>query len=409
MSRVTRVLAPIAVVGLAIGVAVILVKTASRPQRASKPPKPALVEVVEARIGDERAAVVAMGTIVASRSVTLRPEVTGRVVEQSASLVPGGRVKKGETLLRIDARHYQLAAQQAESNVQRSQFEMKVEEGRKQIAAREWKLVGDAAKTTDAGKALALREPHMESVEAALASSKSALERAKLDVSRTVLRAPFNAMITDEAVDVGQLVGPTNNLATLVGTDTFWVQVSVPMTTLPWIDVPGVSAEEGSSARIVQDIGATPIEREGRVVRLLGDLDPKGRMARLLVEIDDPLGLERERDGGLPLLLGAYVRVDIEGKTLENVVVVPRRAVREDGTVWIATKENQLLMQPVHVAWRGRDDVYVDRGLSPGDRVIVSRLVTPVPGMKIRTAGDAEERTPRTAEGPKPKSDEAIR
>ncbi len=407
-SSSTPVYAPIAVLLVAAGVAFVLVKTASRPERTKRPPKPALVEVSEARLKERSTSVTAMGTIVPAQQIQLRPEVQGRITKHADALVPGGIVKKGDVLVRIDAREYALAVQQAEAALLRSETDMKMEVGRKAVASREWKLVGDPAKSTESGRALALREPQLESAKAAVASAQSSLERAQLNVDRTVVRAPFNAMINEEAVEVGQLVGPTTNLATLVGTDKFWVQVSVPVAELAWIDVPGVRGGEGARASIVQEIGKTPVVREGRVIRLLGELDPKGRMARLLVEVDDPLGLEKGDDSGLPLLLGAYVRVEIAGRSIDRVAELPRRAIRDGDAVWLAANDNTLRIQPVHVAWRGREVVYIDRGLNDGDRVIVSRLATPIAGMKIRT-GDEPDEAPDgkpsakkpTAEGPK--------
>ncbi len=399
-SSSTPVYAPIAVILLALGAAFVLVKTSSRPQRTKRPPKPALVEVIDVVMKDRATTVSAMGTIVPAQMVQLRPEVQGRIVRHADALVPGGVVKKGDTLVRIDAREYQLALDQARAAVLQNETQLKIEEGRREVASREWKLVGDPSKSTQTGRSLALREPQLASAKAAVASAKSSVERAQLNVDRTTVRAPFNAMVKEETVEVGQLVGPTSNLATLVGTDTFWVQVSVPVAELRWIDIPGVGGGEGARASVVQEVGKTAVEREGRVLRLLGELDPKGRMARLLVEVKDPLGLEKADEDDLPLLLGAYVRVDIEGRTLPRVAELPRRALRDGNAVWIAAPDDTLRIQDVRVSWRGRDVVFVDRGVSANDRVIVSRLATPIVGMAIRT-GDSEDRAePPTAARP---------
>ncbi|MEQ9502910.1 MAG: efflux RND transporter periplasmic adaptor subunit [Deltaproteobacteria bacterium] len=399
-SSSTPVYAPIAVILFALGAAFVLVKTSSRPQRTKRPPKPALVEVIDVAMKDRATTVSAMGTIVPAQMIQLRPEVQGRVVRHADALVPGGVVKKGDTLVRIDAREYQLALDQARSAVLQNETQLKLEEGRREVASREWKLVGDPSKSTATGRSLALREPQLASAKAAVASAKSSVERAQLNVDRTTVRAPFNAMVKEEAVEVGQLVGPTTNLATLVGTDSFWVQVSVPVAELRWIDVPGVGGGEGARASIVQEVGKTPVERQGRVIRLLGELDPKGRMARLLVEVKDPLGLETKAEDNLPLLLGAYVRVDIEGRTLPRVAELPRRALRDGNAVWIAAPDDTLRIQDVHVSWRGRDVVFVDRGLNANDRVIASRLAMPIVGMAIRTSDSEDKAEPPTAARP---------
>jgi multidrug efflux pump subunit AcrA (membrane-fusion protein) len=238
------------------------------------------------------------------------------------------------------------------------------------------------------------------------------VQRAHLSLSRTTLVAPFNAFVQMERVDLGQLVGPQSQLATLVGTDTFWVQVSIPLDKLPYVKLPqGDNA--GSHARVWIDTGQGRIEREGRVIRLLGDLDPVGRMARLVVEVQDPFGLKPktssaesglakptdEMDAGsptpsaLPLLLGSFVHVDIEGKRLDQVVEIPRRALRSDNTVWLLNSKDELTIKSVRVVWSTSRSTIIRGSLATGDRVIVSRLGGAVSGMKLRVMAPAPATT----------------
>lgn len=387
MKRVLRALSPLLIVMVAVGVAVALFKTRPQPKRTRKEALPPLVEVTSIRPSQERVRVVAMGSVVPAEEVELRAEVSGRIVALSKNLVPGGRVKKGEVLVRIDPRQYDLMLREKEAAVERAEVDLALEKGRQRVAHREWKLIGKSG--TEEGKALALRGPQLKSAEAALAAAKSSLERAQLDVERTTIRAPFNAVVKDEMVDRGQLVTPQSKLGSLVGTDRFWVQVSVPVSQLAWLSIPGTNATEGSKAEVIQDLGGgRNVRRTGRVVRLLGDLDPKGRMARILVEIEDPLGLATEEppEDHMPLLVGAYVRVQMEGRTLDRVFAVKRAALRGENQLWIADEEDTLRIREVEVAWRGRDRVYLSAGVEPGERLITSRLATPVEGMKLRVA-----------------------
>jgi hypothetical protein len=246
------------------------------------------------------------------------------------------------------------------------------------------------------------REPQLATTKTNVESAESARQRATLAVSKTVLVAPFNAMVQSESVDVGQLVAPQSTLARLVGTDALWVQVSVPVSQLGALAVPGFNAAtgEGSHAEVIQDVGSESVERRGRVIRLYGDLDPMGKMARVLVEIEDPLGLhpEKEKDGaapagnGLPLLMGAYVEVSLQGRAAVGVFEVPRVALRDGDTVYLYGKDDRLEARNVHVLWRRQDTVLVDKGLREGDEIVVSRVASTVPGVKLRRApaGDSE-------------------
>ena len=162
------------------------------------------------------------------------------------------------------------------------------------------------------------------------------------------------------------------------------MQVSVPVESLQWIRAAqsGETSAEGSPAKIIHDTGALLIEREGRVVRLLGDLETGTRTARVLVAIDDPLG--QSQLDSLPLLLGAYVRVEIEGPEIGDVFVLPRAAIREGDRIWLMGEDDTLVMRDLRILRSRPDDtVLVRDSLQEGDRIIISRIGTPLPGMRL--------------------------
>ncbi|MBL6975163.1 MAG: efflux RND transporter periplasmic adaptor subunit [Deltaproteobacteria bacterium] len=395
MTRVVaRIVLPILVLAVGVAAMMILIKTRPEPGRQETAKSRTWVTVVSPEASQRSAVVQGMGTVTASRTVMVMPEVAGRVVEVHPELVPGGRVKAGEIIARVDDRDYRIAIEQQKANLARAQFELKVESGRGTIAKKEWGLLEEGVATTEQGRGLALRKPHMETAKAAVAAAKSGLDLVRLNLDRCSLRAPFNALVLKESVEVGQLIGPQSMVATLVGTDQYWVQVSVSVDELEWIDIPGLNAEQGATARIIDPTAKEGRgERQGRVVRLLGDLDPVGRMARLLVAVDDPLGTGEGRPG-LPLLLGSYVQVEIEGMTKDAVFQLPRKALRDGDLVWIMDGSDKLDIRPVQVWRRMGDRVFVTEGLEVGDRVVTSRLATPIKGLDLRTGTDDVKANP---------------
>jgi RND family efflux transporter MFP subunit len=304
--------------------------------------------------------------------------------------------------VRIDPRDYQIAVEQRAADLNRTRLEQQVEGTRAEVAQREWQLFNDGNREfTPEGRALALREPQLENAEVSVRAANSAVRRAQLDLRRTTLTAPFNAFVQAEAVDVGQVVGPNSQLATLVGTDAFWIRVSVPVAHLAHVKVPGFNSTEGSRAVITQRVGEELVRRNGRVVRLFGDLDPAGQMARLLVEVTDPFGFGEDSETSLPLLLGAYVTIDVEATPVRAAIQVPRYALREGDRAFVVDRDNQLEVRDVVVAWRMEDSVLVTEGLLPGDRVITSRLAQPVSGMALRVdPGAAPTGEPRAEARP---------
>ncbi|MFN3197190.1 MAG: efflux RND transporter periplasmic adaptor subunit [Bradymonadia bacterium] len=377
---------------------------ASRQPAKRKPAvsRGALVDVFIASASSQKAIITAQGTVIPAQQVTLQPQVQGAITEINPQLVPGGRVQAGDALLEIDASDYRLAVEQQQANLARAEFELEVERGRKLVADREWKLLKKRGGAKGSGT-LARREPHIKVAKATVRGAKSALRRARLDVNRTRLSAPFNAIVEAESVEVGQVIRPGVAVATLVGTDAFWVQTSVPMDELGWMQLPDAQGKGGAKAHVVYRHEGKEVRREGRVVRLLGRLDPVGRMARLMVQVERPLE-------GSPLLLGAFVSVEIEGRGLDAVYEVPRLAVRTDDTLWKVKADNTLVISPVKVIRKRAQTVLVAEGVGEGDKIVTSKLTAPVPGMKLRTPGqrpDSPEANAQTGDAPSDASPKA--
>ena len=147
-----------------------------------------------------------------------------------------------------------------------------------------------------------------------------------------------------------------------------------------------------------------PVVRQGTVVELLGDVTENGRMAQILVSIADPLELEKPAKVRRPLLLGEYVRVEIEGPELHDVIAVPRDAIREGTRVWVKNAENELEIRPVEVVLSRKDTVLISQGLQDGEAIITSQVPAAIPGLLLQTV---DERL--FPSGPSPESGDAGR
>ena len=385
----------IGVIVVALGGAAVFVMTKEEPPRAEKPLEGVLVEVIEVSADDHEVDLRAKGTVVPAQEVVLQPELGGRVIWQSPELVAGGEFKKGQPVLKIDPRDYELAVESFRSEVNRARLELRLEARRGEVAKREWKSFGDIDATEDQ-RALAQREPQLEATKLDLKAAQSSLKKAELDLTRTTLRAPFNAMVVSESVDPGQLISSMTDVARLVGTDEFHVQVSVPVASLRTMRV-RTEDSPGSEVGVTQRVGQDVIKRKGEVIRQLPDLDPGGAMARILVSIDQPLG-----DGqGLPLLLGSFVDVAVAATPILNAVRVPRVAIRNGREVYVMNDDNKLEIRRVDISWTEPDSVLVTGGLESEERVVVSRIPTAIPNMLLRVA----ETTPTVPPKPEPRSE----
>jgi RND family efflux transporter MFP subunit len=370
---------------LAVGAAVAgrLIATAPKAERQPPPRQARLVEVQTVRFDTHRTVVPAMGTVQPTREVALQPRVSGQIVAVSEEFVPGGSFEEGQMLVRIDPTDFELAIRQRESEVAQAQTELALELGHQTVAQREFELLGETVREED--RALVLRQPHLERVRARLHAAQAALEQAKLDLERTTVRAPFNALVRSREVNVGMQVTASTTLATLTGTDAYWIEVTVPVDQLQWIEIPATGGGNGAAARVYNEAAwGAQLWREGRVIRLLSDLEKEGRMARLLVEVEDPLARESAHAGLPKLLLGEYVRVEIEGRELDRVAAVDRRLVREGNRVWVMNERDELEIRAVEIVFRGRDHLLVGNGLRDGERIVTTDLAAPVEGMPLR-------------------------
>jgi RND family efflux transporter MFP subunit len=390
------VLLPALVVLGGIVIAMMLVETAPRAKREPAASQARLVEVQPVTLGDSVADIEAMGTVVPAREVVLQPQVSGEVLTISDELVPGGRFRKGEPLLRIDPADYELAVRQRESELAQARSNLKIEQGQQAIARNEFELLGESTGGED--NALMLRKPQLESVRASVATAQATLERARLDLARTRIRAPFNAIVQSREVNTGTRVTPVSKLATLIGTDRYWLELSVPVDQLQWLEIPAVNAGQGSAVRVYDEAAWGPDKfRRGHVIRLAGDLENEGRMARVLVAVDDPLALQPEHAGAPVLLLNSYVRAVIEGRTLSNVARVNRALLRGEDRVWLMGSDDRLQIRTVTIQFRGPHSVLVSEGLAAGERLVVTDLSAPVEGMALRTGDTEPPATPRQA------------
>jgi RND family efflux transporter MFP subunit len=386
---IAKIVLPVLILAAGVGGAKFLI--AQKTTTETKPPvaRVAAVEFIEVSAGAPRARIEATGTVEGDRVVALSSLVAGEVVFVADKLDPGGRFRKGATLLRVDVRDYEFMVSQEESRVQDAELAVSLEEQRGATAAREWELLGGGRDASEAP--LALRGPQLAAARRNLTAARSGLDRAKLNLERTTLRAPFNAMVLTESAEVGQVLSPGAPIITLVGTDRFRVKLSVPVDQLAHLAIPGVTGSEGSRAVVVQDLGGGHrIEREAQVMMLAGQLDPQTRTADVYLSIDDPLTSE-----GLPLLPGAFVQATIDGLPVEGAIPIPRGAIVDGRVVWTVSAEETLERHHVTIGWRDATTAFVIDGLASGARVITTPMSLPVEGAPVRATPQPSSPAPQ--------------
>ena len=356
------------------------------PKAKKRPPKKMipLVQVKEVHPGPHKIIVPVMGSVVPAHQMTLKSRVSGEITWIHPEFIEGGLFEAEREILRIDQADYKLDIVQKESQVAEARYSLKLELGHQDVAKREWELLNDGKDAKELDDELALRKPHLEKAKANLKAAEASLKQAKVNLLRTRIKIPFNFIVRSKNVELGSQVTTQDQLAELVDTEEYRVEVSIPVDRLKWIFIPKNSHDSASKARVYYREGAL---REGKVVRLMSDLESEGRMARILISIKDPLGLKEQNRQKPRMLIGEYVRVEIDGEELENVYSIPRTALRDNTHVWVLRENDSLHIQKVEKLWRDAQVVIIRKGLSSGEQIITSDLPAPVEGMPIRVKG----------------------
>jgi RND family efflux transporter MFP subunit len=229
--------------------------------------------------------------------------------------------------------------------------------------------------------------------ESNLLDARAALEQAERDLERTEILAPFDGRIRDEQVDIGQFVNRGNAVARVYATDYAEIRLPIPDAQLAFLDVgtigPGSPVEIGSAVvRLSAIFAGVPTEWEGRVVRTEGEIDQRTRMVTVVARVEDPYHMNSDLPQ-VPLAVGLYVQAEIEGPQVENAIVVPRYAMRNESRILVVDRENRLHSRAVEILRIDLDDVLVQGPLPPGERICVSPLQVVVEGMQVRTVEDA--------------------
>lgn len=382
-----KVILPFGILAIGALIAVVMVKS-----RTPVPTRPTveyapLVRVVEAQPQELRLKVHTQGTVKARTETRLVAEVTGAIVRVSRSFESGGFFERGDVLLEIDASDYRVAVVTAQGSVAQAKVRLETEEAQGEVARDEWEQLG-----TGGDSPLATRELQLQEAQAALAAAEAMLDKARRDLARTKVRAPFAGRIRAKLADLGEYVAPGVPVAEVYSVDIAEIRLPIPDADLAFLDLPadyrGATVQEaGPEVVLYADFAGQRHSWAGRIVRVEGEIDPVSRMVNVVAQVQDPYGKHGEEES-LPLAVGMYVEAEIMGSLIVGAITVPRTALRGK-RVLVVDGDDRLRFRGVDVLRVERGTAVIVGGLDAGDRVCVSTLEAVSDGMKVR-ASDSE-------------------
>ena len=393
MKRSTKV----AVTALAVSAAITATLLLTRPQLDPSEPEPVApaVRVMHVNPSSERMVVHAQGTVSPRTEADLVPEVSGNVLWISPNLVAGGYFEEGEPLLRIDERDYRYALERATAAVDRAVAEnefatfelqrLREMEERNLISPSDVETGMRAARVT----------------EAALADAHAALNQAELDLSRTEVIAPFTGLVRSEQVDPGQFVNRGSAIARLYAVDYVEVRLPIADQQLAYLDIPPMQRgelDESSAPEVLlsADFAGRHYKWRGAIVRTEAEIDMRSRMVNAVARVRTTEDAAANPDY-VPPPVGLFVEAEIQGRSADNVVVVPRSAIRNGNQVPVVDDDDRLRFRTVSVARIYGDDAYIDGGLEQGERVCLTVLQAVIDGMRVEVVQDEAAPMPGAA------------
>lgn len=351
---------------------------------------PPVVEVASLNRVDFPLRVTSQGTIEAATALRLVSEVDGRLVTVSPSLKAGGYFDRDDLLVAIDSRDYDLAVTRAEAQVASAQLRLATVEAEAAVAMKDWEEVGRVGEASS----LLLRQPQLAEARSGLAAAEADLEKAKLDLSRTRIVAPFKGRVRMATAEVGQFVRRGEEVASVFGIERVEVRLPLPLADMEFLDLPSertVQAFQDRPVRVTLTgrFGRREHEWFGEVVRVDGEVDRQSRMTSVTVAVENPYTVGATTDAP-PLRVGMFVEATIEGRIAKGVYVVPRDALKGEALAFAVDREGLLRYRELGILRRDRAQVLVESGFEVGDRLCLSAVDVPQDGMPVTIVTEDE-------------------
>ena len=301
----------------------------------AKPVTPS-VTAIKNEAGNHALELLAYGSVMPAELITLEAQAKGQLIALHRDFEPGGQIARGETLYSIDDREYQLNVDAANAALKKAQADIAMEAAQRKVAEKDLEILSKRMQLSDESKQLALRLPQQRQAEAALASAQRQLKQAQLELSHTQRQIETDVVVVERKKVIGDTVSIGDEIGSVARADRYWVELRLPTDRIAKIQ-PRTNAK-GSHVKLK----ANGIDYQGELIRIHPQIDSDSRLAKVIVEIKDPL-----TQSSRPLLLGTYVEAKIEQQAIINAVKLPREAVTSDNRVWGIDNNNLLQIKPV--------------------------------------------------------------
>ncbi len=308
------------------------------------------------------------GRVQALTQTDMVARVSGEVLFVSEDFRQGGFFTKGQLLVSLDKSDYLIELDIATAQVAEARSRLASELAQAEEARHDWKRSGRTVEPP----ALAVRKPQLDAAEASLKSAQAGVDRAKLNLSRTDIKAPYDGSVIRSHVALGQVVNSSSTLAEVFSTNAAEIVLPIKSDDLHLLNLDHNqinTAKNNIEVEIESNLFDKNIWR-GRVVRVSSALEEQSRQLSVVVRVDSPFSHNAQRP---PLKIGEYTTARISGNTIEDAIVIPNHAIYQGQYVYLF-KDGQVYRQDIQIEWRGKEKSLINAGLNEGDQVVLTAL-----------------------------------
>jgi len=318
------------------------------------------------------------GTIIPRTESQLYPEIRGEVIYVSPKLDEGSSFKKGDILLRIDSRDYELDIKTAEANLDDAKTALSIARAESNFEKEQW-----AESNNGIASDLRLKIPQLRKAESTVEAAEANLEKLKRNLEKTTIRAPYDGLVRKKNVDRGTVIGPGYLIANIYAIDYVEVKLPVPDEDLAFLNIPldGSQIDESNQPKVTLtgSLGGKDEVWEGNIVRMEAEIDAKSRMAILIGRISDPYKSK------IPLRVGQFVEAEIRGREFNNLYSVDREFIKNSNEiVTVNMVDSTLAFKSISVLRYINDIALINDGLSNEISICLTNLDVMYNGMKVQ-------------------------
>ena len=327
------------------------------------------------------------GTVQPKREIDLVAQVSGLITNVDKKFVAGGFLAQDEVLIEIDSRDYHAALLNAKSRLAQVLRSLAEEKGRSRQARREWQDLGNK----DAND-LFLRKPQLVEAQSAVEFAKADVEIAQLNIERTKIRVPFDGRIKEIYVNLGQFVTAGTQLAKIYDTDTAEVRLPLSDRQIALLDLPMLGSELDSKPAVTLSavIGGKAHQWQGTITRTDASVDVNSRLYYAIVEVEKPFDISAMSNHSAPLMPGLFITAKIEGKKLNDVIILPNEAIVKRSNIYTLNADNTIEIQPVTVLSKTDGRVWVQSNITDNTAILLEKHAVVSPGTIIEPIFDSE-------------------